>query len=328
MAIGIRVSGAGTGAADARGREATTPREIAKRGWKDILLRVKDRIGNDNLSIIAAGVAFYLFLALFPGIGAGVSLLGLVMQPADVERFVASASGVLPAEALALVRDQVHDVVSTSSRTLGWSLLVGIGLAVWSATAGVKAVMTALNIAYDEREARGFIRYYAVAILLTLGAIVFAVIALGLVAAVPLVLRWLTIPEYLTNLLNAVRWVILGGMFVAALAVLYRFAPSRREPQWRWVSWGAVVATLLWLAGSALFSLYVTHFAGYNKTYGALAAIVILLTWFYLTAFVVLLGAELNAEMEHQTRVDSTTGRPKPMGMRGAHMADTLGESR
>lgn len=326
MAMDIRVDEAH--GRDAHGREARAPHQIPKRGWKDILLRVKDRIGNDNLSIISAGVAFYLFLALFPGIAAAVSVLGLVMQPQEVESFVASASGVLPPDALSLVRDQVHELASSSSKTLGVSLIVSIALAIWSATAGVKAIMTALNIAYQEHERRGFIKYNAQAVLLTIATIAFALVALALVAAVPAVLQLLTIPQPLADLLNALRWVILGGMFVLALAMLYRYAPSRKKAQWQWVSWGAVLATVLWLAGSALFSLYVTHFAGYNKTYGALAAIVILLMWFYLTAFAILLGAELNAETERQTRVDSTTGRPKPMGRRGAYAADTLGESR
>lgn len=311
-----------------RGREATHPGEIPKRGWKDILLRTKEQIGEDNLSIVAAGVAFYAFLALFPGIAALVSILGLVTNPAEVEGYVESAQGVLPPDALALVRDQVHAIASAPSQALGLGLAISVGAALWTATAGVKALMEALNIVYEEREARGFLRYYATAILLTIGAVVFGVLALALVAAVPVALEWLALPPVLEVVLGLARWLILGGAFVLALAVLYRFAPSRERPQWRWVSGGAAAATLLWLAGSGLFSLYVANFGDYNKTYGALAAIVILLTWFYLTAFAVLLGAELNAEMEHQTRVDSTVGEPKPMGDRGARMADSLGGAR
>jgi len=313
---------------DARGRDAASPGEIPRRGWKDILRRLKGQIDEDNLYLIAAGMAFYLFLAIFPAIAALVSILGLAMEPADVERFVAAAAGLLPPDALKIIQDQVHEMATTSNRALGLSLAVSVGLAFWSATAGMKALMTALNIAYEEREARGFVRYYAMALVLTLGGIVFVVVALALVAALPVVLERLAMPSFLAAALGLVRWLILAGAFLAALAVLYRFAPSREQPQWRWVSWGAVVATLLWLAGSALFSLYVSNFGDYNATYGALAAIVILMTWFYLTAFVILLGAELNAEMEHQTRVDSTTGEPQPMGQRGARMADSLGESR
>ncbi len=313
---------------DPRGREASRPSEIPRRGWKDILLRLKEQIAEDNLFFIAAGVAFYAFLAIFPGIAAMVSIFGLVADPADVEEWIGAASAVLPPDALALIREQVHSIVSTPAESLGLSLAISILLALWSATAGVKALMTALNIAYEEREHRGFLKYYATAIGLTVGAIVFALLALALVAAVPPLLQQLALPSALEKLLGLALWVILGGTFIAGLGVLYRYAPSRERPQWRWVSWGAVVATILWLAGSVSFSLYVANFGDYNKTYGALAAIVILLTWFYLTALVVLIGAELNAEMEHQTRVDSTEGQPKPMGHRGAKMADTLGGSR
>lgn len=313
---------------DPHGRQAAAPHEIPSRGWKDILLRVKDRISDDNLSIVAAGVGFYAFLALFPAIAAMVSIVGLILRPTDVEHMVAAAQGTVPPEALALIRDQVHQIVSASSPTLGVSLVVSIGLALWSAAAGMTAMMTALNITYEERERRGYIQYYATAIGLTLGAIVFVVVALALVAAVPAIVHQLGLPTFLSAVVSLVRWVMLALALLLALAVLYRVAPSRDAPQWRWVSVGAVAATALWLIGSALFSLYVAHFAGYNKTYGALAAIVILLMWFYLTAFAILLGAELNAEMEHQTRVDSTVGRPAPMGQRNARMADTLGDSR
>lgn len=315
---------------DDRGREATRPSEFPSRGWKDILLRTKDQIGEDNLFIVAAGVAFSAFLALFPAIAAMASLLGLVLEPTEAARVIDAAGGlgVLPPEALAIIRDQAHEVVTTSDEALGIGLLVSVGLALWSAAAGVKALMTGLNIVYEEHESRGFLKYYATALLLTLGALMFVIVALALVAALPAVLERLLIPEFIRTGLGMLRWAILGGMLLFALALVYRFGPSRQRPQWRWVSWGAGVATLLWLGGSALFSLYVANFANYNKTYGALAAIVILLTWFYLTAIVVLLGAELNAEMEHQTRLDSTVGRPEPMGRRGARMADSLGESR
>lgn len=314
--------------ADPHGREATGPGEIPRRGWKDILLRLKDQLSEDNVFFIAAGVAFYAFLAIFPGIAAMVSIVGLVADPAEVEEWVGAASAILPPDALTLIRDQVHAIVSTPDERLGFSLLISIALALWSATAGIKALMTALNIAYEERERRGFLKYYATAISLTVGAVVFALLALALVAAVPPLLKQLALPSALEKLLGLALWLVVGGAFILGLGVLYRYAPSRETPRWRWVSAGAVVATLLWVAGSIGFSLYVANVGDYNETYGALAAIVILLTWFYLTALVVLIGAELNAEMEHQTRVDSTEGRPKPMGARGATMADTLGESR
>ena len=313
-------------AGDNRGRNARTPSDIPRRGWRDIMWRVWKQIGEDNLLMIAAGVSFYAFLALFPALAAMVSLAGLIMDPADVERLVASATGILPPEALQIIRDQVHEVVTTSNEALGVGLVVSLSLALWTATAGIKALMTALNIVYDERESRGYLGYYGTAFVLTLGAMVFAPAALMLVAALPVLLERL--PPVLGIFLGVARWLLLGGALLVALAVVYRYAPSRERAQWRWVTWGSAVAMVLWLIGSALFSLYVAKFGDYNKTYGALGAIVILLTWFYLSTVVILLGAELNAEMEHQTRTDSTVGRPEPMGQRGAHMADTLGESK
>ncbi|HEY8555597.1 MAG TPA: YihY/virulence factor BrkB family protein [Burkholderiales bacterium] len=310
------------------GRDAATPSGIPVRGWKDILLRVKDQLGADHISIVAAGVAFYLFLALFPAMAALVSVVGLVMNPGEIERYIAAAGEIVPPEALAIVAGQVQQLASAPRRALGISLVASVLLALWSATAGTKALMTALNIAYGEEERRGYLRYYGTAILLTLGAIAFALLALALVAVLPALLAWLPVPQGVRTALGLVRWVILAGAFVFGLAVVYRFAPDRKQPQWRWVTWGAAAATVLWLLGSALFSLYVANFGDYNKTYGALAAIVILLTWIYLTTFVVLLGAELNAETEHQTRVDSTVGASRPMGRRGARVADTLGETR
>ena len=313
---------------DARGRDAASPAQIPRRGWKDILLRTKDQVGEDRLSMIAAGVAFYLFLAIFPALAAAVSIAGLVIQPQEVGRLMEAAGGMLPPAALTILERQVQQLAGASGQALGWGLALSVGLALWSATAGMKALMMALNVAYDERERRGFIKYYGTAILLTLGAMLFALVALALIAALPALLGQLPVPSFLARLLGFGSWVILAGALLVGLAALYRFAPCRAQPQWRWVSPGAVVATLLWILGSALFSFYVTNFGNYNKTYGALGAIVILLTWFYLTAFVILFGAELNAETEHQTKQDSTTGRPTGMGRRNARMADSLGDGR
>lgn len=313
-------------AGDARGRQAETPSQIPRRGWKDILWRTKEQVDQDDLFLVAAGVAFYVFLALFPAIAAAVSVLGLVVQPQEVTQFVQSAGSVLPSTALDIIERQVQAVASGSGGALGLSLVVSVLLSFWSATAGMKGLMTALDIAYEEREKRGFLRYYATAIVLTLGAMVFVLAALALVAALPALLAQLSLPGWLRVVLGLLRWVILGSAFMLMLSVLYRFGPSRERPKWRWVSWGAGIATVLWLIGSGLFSLYASNFGDYNATYGALAAIVILLTWFYLTALVILIGAELNAEMEHQTARDSTVGQARPMGRRGARMADSLGK--
>lgn len=311
---------------DPHGRGARSPSEIPARGWKDVLYRVKEQIGSDNISIVAAGVAFYFFLAVFPGLAALASLYGLVADPADVERMADVAAPVIPQDALAVIQEQIHALVSSSSQTLSITLIISVMLALWSATAGTKALMTALDIAYDEEEKRGFFRFTWTAIWLTLAGIIFAILSLALIAAVPPLLEWITLPKTLDLIINWARWPLLAIAVVVVLAVLYRFGPSRESAQWQWLSWGAAVGTALWIIGSIAFSLYVSNFGDYNKTYGAFAGVVILLLWFYLAAFIVLLGAEFNAELEHQTAVDTTTGDESPMGQRGAKMADTLGE--
>jgi membrane protein len=309
------------------GRLASHPKEISTTGWKDILARVWTDLGNDNVSMVAAGVAFYLLLAIFPAMGATVSIYGLVSDPADVQQQLEQITTLLPKEAQAILSQQLSAVASQSSQALSIGLIGSILLAVWSTTKGVKALMTALNIVYKEHEKRSFIKLNAVALLLTLGAIVFLVLALILVVALPALLGNFGLQAYAQILILISRWVLLAFIVITSLTVLYRYGPCRRSPRWQWVSWGAVLATLLWIAGSALFSYYVSNFASYNETYGALGAIVILLMWFYLTAYVILLSAEINAETEHQTAQDSTIGGDQPRGKRGAYVADTVGES-
>ena len=311
-----------------RGREARTPEDIPARGWKDILLRLKDQIRKDRLSIIAAGVAFYGLLAIFPALIALVALYGLAFDPAQVEQQVSALSSILPPAAADILLGQLHDLTSTDSTALGVGAIGGLLLALWSASAGMRTLMEALNVAYNEEEKRGFFRFYGTALLLTLAAIVGTVLAIALVVALPVVLKFLGLGEALKWVISIAAWPILVAMMLIGLAVVYRYAPSRREPRWRWVSWGAVVATVLWIIGSLLFSFYVTKFGNYNETYGSVGAIVILLMWFLLSSYAVLIGAELNAEMERQTRKDTTEGREKPLGARGAHAADTVGESR
>jgi membrane protein len=311
----------------ARGREARAPKDIPARGWKDILWRVKDQIKEDRLSIIAAGVAFYGLLAIFPGLIALVAIYGLAFDPQQVEQQAGALSGVLPPEAADILLGQLHDLTTTDSTALGIGAVVGILVALWSASAGMRTLMEALNVVYDEKEQRGFIRYYGTALLLTLGAIVGLVLAIALVVALPVVLKFLGLGEALKWLVSASGVLVLVATMMLGLAITYRYGPSREEPRWRWVSWGAVIATVLWIAGSVLFSIYVTQFGNYNETYGSVGAIVILLMWFLLSSYAVLIGAEVNAEMERQTRKDTTSGADKPMGGRGAHAADTLGKS-
>jgi membrane protein len=255
-------------------------------------------MARDNLSIIAAGVAFYALMAIFPALIALVSLYGLMFDPQQVAEQVAALRGILPAQAADLVLQQLSELASMDRTSLGVGSLVAILVALWSASAGMRTTMQALDVAYDEEEKRGMIRFYATALALTLGAIVAAAVSIAVVVALPAVIKFLGLGTLLENVISYARWPLLAAGMIVGLAVLYRYGPDRREPQWRWVSWGAVIATLLWLIGSALFSLYVTQFGNYHKTYGSMGAVVILLTWFLLTAYLLLIGAEINAEME------------------------------
>ena len=291
-----------------RGRGAETPKDIPKRGWRDILMRVKRQMAEDRLSIVAAGVAFYGLLAVFPALIALVALYGLAFDPKQVSEQVAALSGMLPPQAADILLGQLQDLTATRSGALGLGAIGGLVLALWSASAGVRTLMEALNVAYDEQESRGFVSYYGTAILLTLGAILGVIAAIAVVVAPPVVVRFLGLGSLLEGVIAFARWPILAIAMMAGLAVVYRYGPSREQPRWSWVSAGALIATLLWIAGSALFSLYVTSFGSYNETYGSMGAVIILLTWFLLSAYAILIGAEINSEMERQTRKDTTTG--------------------
>lgn len=310
------------------GRDAHTPQQIPRRGWRDILLRVREQIAADNLSLISAGVAFYALLAMFPALAACVSLYGLLTSSVEVQQQFESLAVLLPPEARPIVLDQVNALAVSSNRALGLTAIGGLLLALLSAMKGMNAIISALNIAYNEREKRGFVRLNLMSFLLTLAAVLFLVVVLGMVVAVPAAVNLLDLGEPLAGLLSLLRWPVLLVAVLIALASLYHFAPSRRNARWHWVSWGAVIATALWLLVSVGFSVYVDNFGDYNKVYGSVGALVVLLLWFFISAYALLLGAELNAEMEHQTEVDTTTGEPKPMGKRQAYVADTLGDFR
>ncbi|HSK39911.1 MAG TPA: YihY/virulence factor BrkB family protein [Arenibaculum sp.] len=311
--------------AENRGRNARHPSEIPKAGWRDVLLRVKDEQTKDNMSIVAAGVAFYFLLAIFPALAAMVSIWGIVADPQTISQEFEMLSGFLPPEGQEILTGQLSELAQGAGGRLGFFAVLGILLTLWSASNGVKSLMTALNIAYDEVESRSFIRYNAAALVLTLAAILFVPITLGIVAAVPAFVGGLGLGSGIEWLVRLARCPLLAIMVVVALAVLYRYGPDRDRARWEWVSWGAVFATVVWILGSIAFSIYVANFGNYNETYGSFGAIIILLLWFNLTAYVILLGAELNAEMEHQTARDTTTGNGQPLGRRGAYVADTVG---
>lgn len=314
-------------AQDDRGREAERPGDIPKPGWRDVLKRTKSELSRDNVGLISAGVAFYALLAIFPAIAAVISVYGLVADPADVERQMSSLLAVIPQQAAEILRQQMQNVASHPTTGLGFGALFGVLLAIWSASKGTKALMQGLNIANDEEESRGFLKLNATALALTAGGIVFAAVALGLIAVLPALLGNLGLPSALQTAVSLLRWPLLLAALMVALGVVYRYGPSRDKPQWRWLNWGAGIATVAWLAASILFSVYVSNFGSYGETYGSVGAVVVLMMWFFLSAYVTLLGAELNAEMERQTRRDTTMGRSQPMGQRGAHAADTVGRS-
>lgn len=296
-------------------------------GWLDILWRTRRQLSEDNLSILAAGVAFYAFLAVVPALAAMLALYGLWADPAQIAAHLESLAQVLPPEAMPLVHEQLTRLTANQP-VAGWGAALGIALALLSSAKGTKAMVQALNIAYDEQERRGFFKLNAIAIGLTLAGIVTVIALLALVAVMPVVVGFLGLSQWMKGLAEVVRWVVLALLFLAVLAGLYRIAPCRDAPRWLWLSPGAAVATGLWLAGSAAFSLYVSRFAGYEKTYGSLGTVVIFLMWLYLTMYVVLLGAELNTELERQTVKDTTEGEPRPLGSRGAYAADTVGPER
>jgi len=280
--------------ADARpvgGKSPATLVEIAK--------NVFVRIGKDNLSLVAAGVAFYAMTAIFPAIAAFVSIYGLFADPAKVQDRVASLSSLLPAQSLKLLTDALQSYASKSHSTLNFALLVAVALALWSAKAGVSALMAGLNIANEQEEKRNFIMQQAAALALTLGAMLFGTIALAALAVLPVLIGFLPLPTEVKTALDLGRWPLLAALVAFALAVVYRFGAYEEHPKWRWISWGAAIATILWIIGSALFSFYVSRFGSYDATYGSLAAPVVLLLWFWLSALSVLVGAEIDAELEH-----------------------------
>jgi len=308
-----------------RGRQADTPSEIPARGWKDILLRVWKGISAHRVLAIAAGVTFYGILAVFPAVAAVVSLYGLFADAGSISSHLDQLSSLLPGGAIDVLRDQMTRVASKKGGTLGLTFAFSLLMALWSANAGMKAMFDALNVVYGEEEKRGFIKLNAISLAFTTGAIVFLLLAIGVVVAVPALMDRFVTADGVRALIKFGTWPILLGVLLLSLAMIYRYGPSRDEPKWRWVTWGSGFAAIGWLAVSILFSFYAAHFGSFNETYGSLGAVIGFMTWIWISAIVVLIGGELNAEMEHQTVRDTTSGPPRPLGSRGATMADTVG---
>jgi membrane protein len=307
-----------------RGRQATRPTEIPAKGWKDIALRTYRDVGENRIMLVSAGVTFFALLAIFPAIAALVSVYGLVADASTINDQLASLQGILPQGALDILSDQVKNLNEKGNATLGVSLLFGVALSVWSANGGMKHIFDALNLVYNEREKRNFIVLNLVSLAFTAGALAFLILALGAVVVLPVVFEFVGIGKD-AWWLALLRWPVLLLAVLGGLAVLYRYGPSRDAPRWHWVTGGSAVAAVLWLGGSLLFSWYVAHFGSYNKTYGSLGAAIGFMTWIWISTIIVLLGAQVNAEMEHQTAEDTTVGEPQPLGTRGAKMADSVG---
>lgn len=309
------------------GQDAASPREIPAAGWKQVVKRAWAEAKADNVPMLAAGVAFFAFLALFPATIALITVWGLVQTPQEAARQAESLTAGLPEEAGALITAQLESVAANGDGALSFGLVISLLLALWSASGGTGNLIKAVNIAYDEEETRGFVKLRGLALLLTLGAIVFLIASVTLVAVVPPLLDALGLGIVGTVLAQVARWVILLALVAAALAVVYRFAPDRDDPKLAWASLGAVVATVLWILGSIAFSLYVSNFGSYGETYGAIAGVAILMLFLFLTSYIILLGAEVNAETERQTDMDTTVGDERPMGSRDAAAADSSPEA-
>jgi membrane protein len=306
-----------------RGRSATTPSEVPARGWKDIFLRIWKNIGKDRVVVVAAGVTFYSILALFPAIAALVALYGLFADPMTITSHLDNIAGLVPGGAIEVIRDQITRVASQGRTSLGLTFVAGLLASLWSANAGMKSLFDALNLVYNEPEKRSFVWLNVISLTFTMLAIVFALVAICTVIVVPIVLNFLGFAGAIEVVIKIARWPALFIVVSLALAFLYRYGPSREKPRWRWITWGSAAAAVSWLVVSILFSWYAENFGSYNKI--SLGAIIGFMFWIWLSITVILIGGELNAETEHQTVRDTTTGRPKPMGARGATMADTVG---
>jgi membrane protein len=309
---------------DGAGRDVAQPHEFPKAGWWMILKRTFAQASEDRLLSEAAGVTFYALLATFPAIAALISLYGLFADPATVGKQLETLAGVIPGGGMQLIEEQVRRVTSKPETTLGLSAIIGLVVSLWSANQATKAMFDALNIVYEEKEKRSFIRLTLISLTFTLSGLLFAIVTMSAVIVLPVIFNVIGYGTQMEWLLRVARWPLLVLLVSAILAALYRFGPSREKARWRWVTWGSALASVVWLLTSLGFSWYVESFGSYNETYGSLGAVIGFMTWIWISAAVVLLGGELNAEMEHQTARDTTRGPERPMGTRGARMADTI----
>jgi membrane protein len=308
-----------------RGRNAETPSQIPAKGWVDIAWRIYASIMEDRILLIAAGATFYLLLALFPALAAFVSVYGFVADPRTVADQVAYLGGMLPQGSIDMIKTQLQSLTTQEASSLSTSFIIGLLIALWSANNGVKALFDAMNVAYRQNETRSFIRLNLISFLFTLGAIFIGIMMITMVGIVPAVLAFLRLDTWAEMIVKVLRWPVILLLVGTGITLIYRFGPDRHPAKLPWLTWGAGIATLVWLITSALFSWYLENFADYNATYGTLGAAIGFMMWTWISCIILIVGAEINGEMEHQTVVDTTVGEPKPMGTRGAVMADTVG---
>jgi len=310
---------------DPRGRDARSPSEIPARGLGEVAWRVYNEVLSDRVTLIAAGATYYIVLAIFPGMGVLVSLYGLLTDPTDLVGQMIVLKSVLPPGAFDLLLPQLEQLASKGRSELSFAFGTSLLVALWSATSGVKALFDAMNVAYGEFEKRSLIKLNLMAVGFTVVAIICLALLITFIGIVPRILHALRLDDWAEALGNIARWPLALAVTGGATIVVYRYGPSRENAKLRWLTWGTVFSTLAWALATAGFSLYLLNFANYNATYGTLGALIALMVWIWLSITILIVGAEINAELEHQTGIDSTTGRPKPMGKRGAAMADTLG---
>jgi len=287
-------------------------------------MRVFHGISKDRITTISGGVTFFVLLALFPGLAGLISLYGLVADSSTIGQHLGSLEGVLPEGGMQILRDQLQQLTSQPAQKLGFATLGSLAISLWSANGGIKAIFEGLNSVYEENEKRSFIKLNAISLALTLATLTFVIVSLLTITVVPTLLSFLGLP-WVSDIVNYARWPVLLVIVSLMIAVIYLLGPSRKQPQWKWISPGCIFAAVAWIAASLLFSWYTSHFGSYNKTYGSLGAAVGFMTWIWISTIVLLIGAKINAELEHQTASDTTAGAPAPAGERGAKMADTVG---
>ncbi|MDP3384602.1 MAG: YihY/virulence factor BrkB family protein [Phenylobacterium sp.] len=309
-----------------RGRLAGHPRQIPPHGWKDVIWRTVAEINRDQLPRVAAGVTFYTLLAIVPALAVFVSLYGLFADISQVQTQLAQMSRVIPGDVLDIVGDQMRRLAVERKANLSLAFAFSLLISVWTASNAVRALVEGVNIAYDEREKRNIVQLMAITYAATFGALTFLILVTGLLVAVPIAMTLLGLGD-LAVIWVPLRWAVLLAVAAAAFTLLYRYGPCRALARWRWVIPGGVFASVAWLGGSLIFSWFLNNIARYDATYGSLGAVIGFMMWIWISSMIVLVGAELNAEIEHQTALDSTTGPEAPLGERGATMADTVGKA-